>query len=364
MASILQKTGLAGLALAFAIASLATGAARAGDDEFYVNTFRSVGTVSPKGSRSTAMGGSGRGLADGVASLGTNPAALGAFQGAGYDIGLGYDWLDDGYDDADQLTFRLGGAVNINRICPTDGPNQAIGALLNIQSYSGAANVEMKREQTGVLMGYGLQLSDNLLGGVSVALFDGKWSSDPQSPTDTLYLDRKFTGGDFKLGALYRWCDETTVGGTLEYATGSWREKGGYAAGAGSGDLDRFGIGVGIAHQYAENTLILGDLWYDRVKAKTPGILSEDDKSWGLSVGVEQQLIPELLALRGGLYYDHTSYSSSGASQLVGGGSYSKGRYGITAGAGIKLYSFELGYSLDVNSGGDVKNLLDLSAEW
>ncbi len=59
----------------------ATATARAGDGEFYVNTYRSIGTVSPMSGRSRSMGRSGRGLADGVASLGVNPAALGAFTG-------------------------------------------------------------------------------------------------------------------------------------------------------------------------------------------------------------------------------------------------------------------------------------------
>ncbi len=349
------------LVLAFAVLAQP---ARAGEEEFYVNTMRSIGTISPTGQRAMAMGGGGRGLADGVNSLGTNPAALGAFQGAAYDVAIGYDWLDDGYDDTDQTTFRLGGAVNLDRIYPTGGANQSVGAMFQTQGYSGAANRGMKRTQTGILMAYGLHLMDNLLGGVSVALFDGKWKSDPLAEDDVNYLDRKFTGGDFKLGAIYRWADETTVGGTLKYATGSYKEKGPYAAGSGSGDLDRFGLGVGVAHQYNECTLLLGDIWYEKVKTDITGVLKEDDKSWGMSVGVEQQVIPELLALRGGLYYDHTSYSSTGPVQMVSGRNFSKGRYGITAGFGLKLHSFDIGYSLDVNSGGDVKNLLDLSAKW
>ncbi len=337
---------------------------RAGDSgEFYVNTYRSIATVSPKGTRSMAMGGAGRGLADGVASLGVNPAALGAFADKAVEIGLGYDWLDDGYDDADQVSFRLGGAVSLERWKPSGGPNQAIGGLLETKNYSGAAGVGMKRDQTGVLMAYGLHLMDNLLGGASVALYDGKWKSD-QQPGSTVYLDRKFTGGDFRLGALYRLSDETTLGGTLGYATGSLRERAAYAANAGSGSIDRYNIGVGIAHQYGEDTLVLGDIWYDRLKSDVPGILKEDNKAWGLSVGVEQKVIPEVMALRGGLYYDHTSYSSGGTASFVNGGSFSKGRFGLTAGVGVKLYSFDLGYSLDVNSGGDVKNLLDVSAEW
>ncbi len=357
-----RQCGLAALCLLLAVLS-APGAGAVDSGEFYVNTYRSIATVSPKGPRSMAMGGAGRGLADGVASLGVNPAALGAFDGKGVEVGLGLDWLDDGYDDTDQVTFRLGGAVSLERWKPSGGPNQAIGGLLETKNYSGAAGVGMKRDQTGVLMAYGLHLMDNLLAGASVALFDGKWKSD-QQPGSDVYLDRKFTGGDFRLGALYRLSDETTVGGTLGYATGSLREKAAYAAGAGSGSIDRYSIGAGIAHQYCENTLILGDLWYDRLKSDVPGILNESNKAWGLSVGVEQKVIPEVMALRGGLYYDRTSYSSDGGVTMVNGGSFSKGRFGLTAGVGIKLYSFDLGYSLDVNSGGDVKNLLDVSAEW
>ncbi len=334
-------------------------------EEFYVNTMRGIGSISPKGQRAMAMGGGGRGLADGVQSLGTNPAALGAFRGAAYDIGLGYDWLDDGADDAGQVTFRVGGAVNLDRIHPVSGPNQSVGALLQTQGYSDAGGMGMKRNQTGVLMAYGLHLLDDLLGGVSVALYDGKWKSDPDPFTGAAFMDRTFTGGDFRLGAIYRWCDETTFGGTINYSTGSYKEKGGYAVGGDSGDFDRYGLGVGVAHQYSEYTLLLGDLWYEKIRTDIPRALKEHDTSWGMSAGVEQQVIPEMLALRGGLYYDHTSYSSSGATTpMVRNGSFSQGRFGITAGFGLKFQSFDIGYSLDVNSGGDVKNLLDVSAQW
>ena len=337
--------------------------------EFYVNTYRSIGSVSPRSMRSTAMGRAGRGLADGVNSLGVNPAGLGAFTGSGFDVSLGYDWLDDGYDDTDQVIFKLGGAVSLEKWKPSGGPNQSIGGLLHTQNYSGAANMGMKREQTGVLMGYGLHLMDDVLAGVSVALFDGEWRSDRRfddaGNLDPVYLDRSFLGGDFKLGAIYRFSDETTLGGTLGYATGSFKEKAAYATGAGSGSLDRYSIGVGVAHQYADATMILGDIWYDRMKTDVPGVLKENNKSWGLSVGVEQQVVCDVMALRGGLYYDRTSYSGGGDTvSFTGGGGYFKGRFGVTAGVGIKLYQFDLGYSLDVNSGGDVKNLLDLSAEW
>ena len=366
-----SKTARLGVLLALTL--LLALPARAEEGEFYVNTYRGIGSVSPRGARSNAMGRSGRGLADGVASLGVNPAALGAFTGTAYDVNLGYDWLDDGYDDTDQITFKLGGAVNLDRWQSTSGPNQAIGGFLHTQNYSGAANVSMKREQTSVLMGYGLHLMDDLLGGVSVALFDGKWTSSQRmvddgaggTVADPSYLDRSFIGGDFKLGGIYRVSDVTTLGGTLGYATGSFKEKAEYGRAAGSGSLDRYSIGAGVAHQYCDDTLVLGDLWYERTKTDVPGVLHESNKAWGLSVGVEQQVIPDMMALRGGLYYDRTSYSGGkGTVSFVNGNSFSKGRFGVTAGVGIKLYQFDLGYSLDVNSGGDVKNLLDFSAEW
>ncbi len=340
------------------------------DGEFYVNTYRSVGTVSPQSIRSSSMGRAGRGLADGVNSLGINPAAMGAFKGTGFDVSVGYDWLDNGQDDTGQTTFKLGGAVSLDRWQSNAGPNQAIGALLNIEGFSDGGTRGMERDQTGVLMAYGLHLMDDLLAGVSVALYDGTWKSksgltDPAGAA-LAYMDRSFTGGDFKVGGIYRFSEETTLGGTLNYSTGSWKEKGDYAAAvnAGSGDLTRYGLGAGIAHQYSDETLVLADIWFDRVKSDVPEALKEDAKSWGLSVGVEQEVIPEMMALRGGLYYDKTSYSSSGATTFFTGDSYSKGRFGITAGLGVKLYGWDFGYSLDINSGGDVKNLLDVSTEW
>ncbi len=359
-------------ALALALACALHAPAAAEDGEFYVNTYRSIGNISPKGVRSSAMGGAGRGLADGVQSLGVNPGALGAFRGTQFDVALGYDMLDDGYDSADQTTFKLGGAANLDKWSQTSGPNQAIGALLQTRNYSGAGPQSMKRDETAVLAGYGIHLMDDLLAGVSVAFFNGKWKSDEQEPDPATgiaapNIDRKITGGDFRVGGIYRLREETTLGGTLGYMTGSLKEKAAYAAGAGagSGSMDRFSIGVGVAHQYAENTLVTGDLWWEKTSSDIPGILDETNKAWGLSVGVEQRVIPELLALRGGLYYDSNAYSGGRPIQnVVGADSYSQGRFGITAGVGVKLYNFDIGYALDVNSGGDVKNVLDVSAEW
>lgn len=332
------------------------------EGEFYVNTMRSLGKVSPIGARSAAMGGSGRGLADGVASLGVNPAALGAFQGTGFQTGIGLDWLDDGDDNTNQVSFRIGGAANLDKWSKSCSRNQAIGGLLETKGYSGAAGVGMKEDQTGVLFGYGVHLMDDLLAGVSVALYNGKWSTDGLNPNGNV-MERKFNGGDFKVGGLYRLQDETTIGGTLGYSTGSYKEKAPYATG-GSGTLKRLSIGGGIAHQYAQETLILGDIWYEKTDTELPGALDETNKAWGISIGVEQQVIPEMLALRGGLYYDKNSYTSSGTVNFVDNGSFSKGRFGVTAGAGLKLYNFDLGYSLDVNSGGTVKNTLDFSTDW
>ncbi|MDR1533747.1 MAG: hypothetical protein LBU64_01410 [Planctomycetota bacterium] len=347
----------------------AAAAAGAGDSgEFYVNTYRGLGALSPPGLRAAAMGGGGRGLADGAASLGRNPAALGALGGSEFMADLGYDWLDDGYDDAGQTTFRLGGAVNLERWGGTGRANQALGGWLDTRKFTDAAGSGMARDQTGILAAYGLQLTNDLLGGVSVGIFDGSWTSGDFSPVPgrTLSLDRGFTGGDFKLGGLYRLADDLTLGGTLTYGLGSLRERAAYAAGSGTGSLRRLGAGFGAARQYGEDTLFAGDLWFERVSSSLSGTLDERASAWGLSLGVEQRVIPETLALRGGLYYDHVSYTGSSplGHALVENGSFGKGRFGVTAGAGVRLYSFNLGYSLDVNSGGDVKNLLDVSAQW
>ncbi len=201
------------------------GTAGAEDGEFYVNTYRGIGNVSPKGIRSVAMGGAGRALADGMNSLGVNPAALGAFQGTEFDAALGYDWLDDGLNDTDQITFRVGGAVNLDKWSNAAGANQAMGAFLHTQNFSDAGRAGMTRDQTAVLAGYGIHLMDDLLAGVSVALFNGKWNSSQQLDAAGLpvgtNIERKFTGGDFRVGGIYRLRDETTFGGTLGYATGS-----------------------------------------------------------------------------------------------------------------------------------------------
>ena len=371
MARLRHLRHAACICIAAALATgLSPGSAGAEDGEFYVNTYRSVGKVAPVGLRAAAMGGAGRAMPDGMNSLGVNPAALGAFQGKEFDASLGYDWLDDGMDDTNQVSLKIGGAINLDRWQRTSGANQALGALLHTQNFSDAGRAGMERDQTALLGGYGIHLMDNLLAGVSVALFDGKWNStrqeaDPVTGVAPPNIERSFTGGDFRVGGIYRLRDETTVGGTLGYATGSLKEAAAYAAGAGSGSLNRFSLGIGVAHQYTEDTLLVGDLWYERLKSEVPGILNESNTAWGLAVGVEQRVIPDLLALRGGLYYDSTDYSGGGPIQnVVGVSSFSEGRYGITAGVGVRLYNFDIGYSLDINSGGDVKNLFDFAAEW
>lgn len=346
--------------LTLCLAAALCSSAGAGEEEFYVNTLRTLGSVEYKSLRGMAMGGTGRGLADGVASMGTNPAALGAMAGAEFDVAVGYDWLDDGSNDANQTTFRLGGAVNLERIYSgASGPNQAVGAQFFTQRYSKGADRNMKREQTAIQLAYGLHATDDIVAGVSLGIFDGKWKADQKA--DHLAMDRKFSGGDFKVGGIYRWSDDTTIGGTVRYTTGSLKEKAAWHN-DGSGTLSRFGIGLGVAHQYTDTTLLMGDIWYERTTADLPSTLKETDKSWGLAVGIEQEVLPEIMVLRGGLYYDKSNYTSSGKARTCK--NFSKGRAGLTAGVGFTLYDFKLGYSVDVNNRGDVKNLVDISTEW
>ncbi len=358
------RTYLCASALALLLAATHAAAATTVDAEFYVNTYRSIGTIDTTGPRMAAMGGGGRGLADGAHSVGVNPAALGALTGTAAHGGIGFDWLDDGYDDANQTTFRLGGAANLDRFGNSVLGNQAIGGVVQTQKFTGAADMDMKRQQTTVVAGYGLHLMDDLLAGVSVGLFDGKWQTKQQTDDAGANIgtpmDRDFIGGEFKAGGIYRVSSETTIGGTASYSTGNYKDK---TSGSKTGDLDRYQLGLGMAYQYCEPTLILGDIWYDYLKTDIPGLAKEKNEAWGLSVGIEQQVIEDTLALRGGLYYDNTDYSASGTVTSEKK-SFSEGRFGFTAGFGVKVYSMDLGYSLDVNSSGNVKNFVDLSAEW
>lgn len=359
----IRKTG-AILCSALFAAALAAGRSAAMDQEFYVNTYRGIGTVSARGQRSAGMGRTGAGLADGAASLGVNPAGLGAFTGYAVEGGLGVDWLDDGVDSTDQTAFQLGGAASLETWRPSGKPNQSVGALIRVESFSGAGGVGMERKQTGLAAGYGIHLLEDLVAGVSVALFDGDW----KAPGNSVPFERSFTGGEFKVGGIYRVSDQMTVGGAAGYSTGSFNEKAlnvGLGR-AGSGDLNRWNLQAGVGYQLYDETLLAGDLWYDSLRTEASDWLDERNRAWGLSMGIEQQVLPDTLALRGGLYYDKTKYSSSGLVNLFGAapGDFSKGRFGFTAGAAVKLYGFDIGYSLDVNTRGDVKNLLDVSAEW
>lgn len=359
MSSIMNRLGF--LAVSVVALSFAASMAAAGQDpEFYVRTMRTVGTNRADGVRTAAMGGASTGIADGVASITENPGGLGAFTGKGVDVGLGFDWLDDGNDNADQTTFRLGGAMSLGEYLPAGAKNQAVGGYIGTQRYSGAAGVGMGRDETDFVLGYGVHLMDDLIGGVAVGLYDGSWSAGQAA----VPFDRSYTGGEIRVGGIYRVEENLTVGAVAGYSIGSYRDRAAYAANADGNSLERWDLRVGAAYQMSDYTLLAGDLWYDHMKTDQKTIVAEKNNSWGLSVGVEQQVLPDILALRGGLYYERNSYSSDGSVRFVDGGSYSKGRFGFTAGAGLKFRCFDIGYALDVNSGGDIKNTLDLGAEW
>ncbi len=343
------------LAAFFAASLVLSGIAYSMDSEFYVNTYRSVGTVSARGQRSAGMGRTGAGIADGVSSVAINPAGLGAFTGYGVEGGVGFDWLDDGVDSANQASFRLGGALSLEAWHPSGGMNQTVGGLVATESFSGAGGVDMKRSQTSITGAYGAHVMEDLVVGVSASLFDGSFKAG-SSPVP---FDRNFTGGEFKVGGIYRISDQMTAGGVLGFSTGSYNEKAYYALDHGSGNLNRWNLRGGVGYQLSDETLLAGDLWYDRMKTEISNWIDESDSAWGLSAGIEQQVLPDVLALRGGLYYEHNSYSSNGIySMLDTGKDYGKSRVGFTAGAAVRVYS------LDVNTKGDIKNLLDISAEW
>ncbi|MDR0362238.1 MAG: hypothetical protein LBJ46_06075 [Planctomycetota bacterium] len=347
-------------------AAFAAGAARAGQDpEFYVNTYRSIGTLSGTGARGTAMGGTGAGLADGVNALAGNPAGLGAFTGYGVDMSLGYGLLDDGRDNVSDAAFKLGGAMSIERYRPTGGGNQALGALVQTRSYSGAYDAKMKREQTGLTLGYGLHVLPDLVAGVSSGVYDGDWTAHEldAAGVKTDLIKRSFTGGEFKVGGIMRVDDGLTVGAVFGYSTGSYREKADYATLGDKGSLRRWNVRAGAAYRMCDETLLTADVWYDRMKTRVKGVFDEGNVAWGAGAGVEQRLLDDALALRGGVYYDRTSYRASGT-RPFDFGSFGKGRFGFTAGAAVRIYSFDLGYSLDVDTGGNVENHFDISAEW
>ncbi len=341
---------------------LLTSIASGMDKEFYVSTYRQIGKTASMGQRAAAMGHTGAGIADGAASLAINPAGLGAFVGYAVEGGVGFNWLDDGVDDVTQGTFRVGGALSLESWKPSGRCNQAVGAQVDYSKFSGATDASIKHENTGLTLGYGVHVMPDLVVGASAALYDTKF----EAGAGNLPFDRKSTGGEFKVGGIYRLSDQMTAGGVFGFSTGSYNEKAAYAVGSGSGDLTRWNIQAGLGYQICDETLLAGDFWYDNLRTELKNnILDERNKAWGLSLGIEQQVLPDTMVLRGGLYYDHTSYNANGiVSMFTDGNNFSKGRVGFTAGAAIKLYSFDLGYSLDVSTKGDIKNLLDISAEW
>jgi hypothetical protein len=355
------------MVLVIGIAAFLAPAAAGGEDpEFYVNTYRSIGTLSGNGLRGAAMGGAGAGLADGVDSLTGNPAGLGAFTGYGVNMSLGQDLLDDGRDNVGDTTFKLGGVMSLEKYRPTGGSNQALGAMMQTKSYSGAFNSKkMKREQTGLTLGYGLLALPDLVAGVSAGVWDGDWNAYTSDGTNTKqdFIKRSFTGGEFKVGGIMRLDEGLGAGLTFGYSTGAFREKADYAALGDKGNLQRWNARAGVAYQLCDETLLAADVWYDRMKTRVKGVFEEKNSAWGIGAGVEQRLLDDLLALRGGLYYDRTSFKTGGT-QPFDFNSFGKGRFGFTAGAAVRIYSLDIGYSLDVNTGGNVKNHFDISAEW
>jgi hypothetical protein len=282
---------------------------------------------------------------------------------------LGYNLLDDGVSSVGQTTLRVGGAASLETWRPQGGTNQSVGAEIYTENFTGGGEVDMQKKQTVLTVGYGAQVNDDVVVGVSAALYDGKMAAGAQPVTvsgaNHIGISRTSTGGDFKVGGLFRVGEQATVGVVAGYGIGSYNEKGAWTVDQGSGTLNRWNLRVGGGYQLSDNTLLASDVFFSNLNTELRGLQEENSRSWGVSAGIEQQVLPETLVLRGGLYYDRASYSSKGKVSLFSGAdSFSKASIGFTAGAAVRLFAFDLGYSLDVNTRGDLRNIFDLSAEW
>lgn len=333
------------------------------DQEFYIRTRRTVAETTTPGVRARSMGGSYVALANGAESVGENPAGLGALTGKSLAGGVSFDWLDDGADNTTRTTVVGGGAMSLEKWLPEGGCNQSLGIMYRGNSTTGAGGVNMDDKQGQLTFAYGAHLLEDFLVGAAVTIFDGDWTAnDAYSP-----YDRKYTGGEFRLGGIYRAADSLTVGGTLSYAAGSYRNNQtmnyySYTPHS-SGDLRRWNARGGVGYQLCDDTLLAGDVAYSWLKTDLPGLANEKQSDWTFSGGIENQVLPDLLALRGGLYYRTSSFSATG-SYLHTLPSVSTSYWGFTAGAGLRVRSIDLGYSLDVNTQGDIGNLLSISSDW
>ena len=364
-----------GLRLALAAGAMALSAA-AGESapvppemEVFVRTHGSLGESRVASTRSRGMGGAYAALVDGAGSVQENPAALGAFCGKSVGGGLAFESVEDANDTTKITTINIGGAFSLNPYLDADAPNQSVGVAYKTSSYDnlGGASRSGKFDDSGITFAYGRTFGPNILAGASVSIVNDEyaWKAWKTMPYEA--REYEVTGGEFLLGGLYRASDVVTIGGVASYATGRARERVRYQQeddfALETGDFRRWRLRGGASWQAAEQTLVTGDLEYAATQMEfDPGgsadVRRSKSKSAAIMAGVEQELLPESLVLRGGIYGKQEKFSAGDAS-------YDKLSYwGFNAGVGARVKSVDLNYTLDVRTTGDIGHFFGMQYDW
>lgn len=344
-----------GACCAATVAFAWSAAAADGDNEYFIRTAAKVGQTHQPSVRAQGMGGAYTALSDGAASIGQNPAALGAMTGRGVEVMLGVADVDNGSSSSTEMVYRVGAATSLNAYFPS-GRNQSIGAAYTRRDLD-KSYATGEFDQDVLALSYASNYGADLLWGVTLAAVDGEHKYQYNAAGD---MDRNtYSAGELTVGALYRLGDDFTVGGLAGYGGGSARSRRTEVASGThsreSGDLDLYFLRLGAAWQIAPTTLLAGDLgWrqskmsYDTRGRKTTEV--------DVAVGIEHMLIPEKLVGRAGVNWHRTSLTPEGSAVDRVAAKETDDFVAFTAGVGARLRSADINYTIDLRTNGDFGN--------
>jgi hypothetical protein len=363
MGSALLATGVLALAQpgTAAAQNAAYGASyiQPGAEEFYTKASRALHenrTVSP---RARAMGGSYAALANGASGVVENPAALGAQTDREAILDLGFTDVEGDGESMDIVSINVGGAFNINARNPHYWPrdnvgNHTWGVVYHRADVTVSSTDTVEGDIQGITLAYGRSFrGGRYFGGLA---FD--------------YTRGDITGDDFFTRIWDRW--SVRAGGIVRpverLALGAVIELGGLSGGRDDRPFDTpskstaWEFRSGASYEVSDMLLLVGDIGYRKIQQeqREGGLQLEEHSIWRYSAGLEASVVPDTLALRGGLYYLHDSFN---VENLLMGDTVDD-VVGVTAGGSYYLDGFDFGYTLDADFDGDWSHLFRIEYDW
>ncbi len=350
---ILVMLGIFGMML-----SCVSGGLSAGEDEFHVRRHRAMYWNQHMSQRARGLGGSFAALSNGASGVNENPAGLGAQTDREISFDLGFDEVDKGGDHATLISISAGGAFNINACAPEYFPrdnmgNMTAGFMLRHSEVNFSDNDGLESGLDGIALAYGRSFrGGKFYGGISFSYDEGDYNDDDRR------IDTDIILWEIKLGGIYRVSTDLAIGATMAFGRGNITGNG--VLDSADGDRTLIELRVGAACQLTPETLLVADILRTSIDNDLEDDFDEEHSIWRLSAGIEHQLIPDSLRARGGLYYMHDSYYGRNAPSASMVDDYA----GITGGLSYFKDMFEVGYTLDIRTTGEVGHFLRFELDW